>query len=99
MLDLGSFLVSMGLQKEMQNVRKEIDDAQVFGQEAPAAESTNAVVDAVSSTLETVENAASAVVSALTPPAGAVSSVLDSCATSAPTVDLSLPTSSTGKKQ
>lgn len=99
MLDLGSFLVSMGLQKEMQSVRKEIDGAEVFGQEAPVADSTNVFVDAVSSTLESVETAASAVVSSLTPSAGAVANVLDACAVSAPSVDLSLPACSTGKKQ
>lgn len=97
MLDLGSLLVSMGLQKEMQSVRTEIDDAQVFGQEEQAE--SNVVVDTVESTLQTVENAASSVVSALTPPAGVVSSVLEACAISAPTVDLSLPTAATGKKQ
>lgn len=97
MLDLGSLLVSMGLQKEMQSVRKEIDGAQVFGQEQEV-QNTNVVVDAVASTLETVENAASSFVSALTPPTEPITAVLDACTVSAPTVNLSLPTVATGKK-
>jgi hypothetical protein len=87
----------MGLQKEMQSVRKEIDAAQVFGQEQEVQES-NVVVDAVASSLETVENAASAVANALTPPTEMLTSTLDACAVSAPTVDLSLPTYASGKK-
>jgi len=97
MLDLGSLLVSMGLQSEMQTVRKDIEVAQVFGENNQETES-NAVVDAVASSLETVENAASAVANALTPPAGAVSGVLDACASHAPSVDFSLPTAPVFKK-
>jgi len=97
MLDLGSLLVSMGLQSEMQAVRKDIDEAQVFGDANQETES-NSVVDAVASTLETVESAASTVANALTPPAGAVTAVLDACATQAPSVDLSLPTAPVSKK-
>jgi len=91
MLDLGSLLVSMGLQSEMQTVRKDIEEAQVFGEDLET-ESTSPVVDAVASTLESVENAASAVVNALAPPSEAVAGVLDACAIQAPSVDLSLPT-------
>lgn len=97
MLDLGSLLVSMGLQSEMQTVRKDIENAQVFGDSQQEAESSP-VADAVASTLETVENAASSVANALTPPTGAVSAVLDACAVSAPSVDLSLPTAPVSKK-
>lgn len=97
MLDLGSLLVSMGLQSEMQNVRKDIEEAQVFGDNQEVSE-PNTVVDAVASTLESVENVASSFANALTPPAGTVSSVLDACAMEAPSVDLSLPTAPFSKK-
>lgn len=95
MLDLGSLLVSMGLQSEMKNVR--IEEAQVFG-ENQTEESNNAAVEAVDSALQSVDTAASALAGALTPPAGPVAAVLDSCVTQAPSVDLSLPTVPVSKK-
>jgi len=96
MLDLGSLLVSMGLQSEMQSVQKEIGQADVFGQQQQTEQTQSTGM--VQAALDTVDNAASSVVNALTPPTQVMTQALDACAVSAPTVDLSLPTSGSSKK-
>lgn len=93
MLDLMSLAASMGLQTEMPSVRKESDDAVTFQEQPVEQESTmlSAGAEAVEQALQTVENAASTVVSSLLPSWSAVSTTLDACTVEAPSVDLSLP--------
>lgn len=100
MLDLGSLLMSMGLQAELNESRKQTEGANVYGSEGPAAESTNLVVDGVSAALNSVDSMVSAVANAVVPPTQPIANTLEACASvSAPSVDLSLPTSGASKKQ
>ncbi|CAD7922874.1 unnamed protein product [Amoebophrya sp. A120] len=104
MLDLMTLGLSIGAQEELQKARQ--DTGAVCHQQEEAApsdaESTStmmeACAEALESVLNTVENAASSVVSAMTPSSEMVESVMDNCTIEAPTVDLSLPTKAVLKK-
>ncbi|CAD7966255.1 unnamed protein product [Amoebophrya sp. A120] len=95
MLDLMTLGFSMGLQSEMQNIRKESECGNVFDSSVEEAETTtvfSTAASAVESALHSVENAASVVLSALTPSAEQVDQVM-SCftTTTVPQLDLTLP--------
>jgi len=89
---------SMGIQSELQQIRKE-NDSPFQDQPSTDANTTSATADAatiVGQSLESVENAVCSVAGAMIPSWSAVSAAMPSsiCSISPVVVDLTLPTSS-----
>ncbi|CAD7937665.1 unnamed protein product [Amoebophrya sp. A25] len=97
MLDLMTLGLSLGAQEEL-NKAREAHGAELNQETAAPAEQTPTVVsqaaEVVESALAAVESAASSVVDAMLPGGDMVETVMQSCAVEAPTIDLSLPSSS-----
>jgi len=100
MLDLMTLGASMGLQKELTNVRKEMGESP-FQEEAPAqAEETtmSSAADTIGDSLQTVENAVCSAAQSMIPSWEMVQNAMPSVMPTAPVIDLTLPTRPAGKK-
>lgn len=97
MLDLMTLGLSMGAQSDLEKMREETGVNTVHSEEQPAEQTVlSQAADVVGSTLNAVENVVSSVASSLVPSTEQVEGAMS--VMSAPTIDLSLPTSQKSNK-